>query len=144
MPSSLYKTFKTSEDKEVSGEWLDYGVCRIKIARAGGSNTRYNRAMERHMRANRKAQQFDMLSDDDAGEALRKVYADSIVLDWETKQDGAWVKGIEDAEGKIGPVTVDSIIVTFTALPDLFRDVIAMSQQIAVFRDDAIEADSKN
>ena len=58
---SLYKLFKTNENLETDGIWLEYGQTadgkpiRIKIARAGGHNVAFSKALEKATRPYKKA-----------------------------------------------------------------------------------------
>ena len=66
---SLYKLFKTDEKLETDGVWLEYGQTeegkpiRIKIARAGGRNVAFAKALEKATRPYRKAIQTGTLDD---------------------------------------------------------------------------------
>lgn len=64
---SLYTLFKTNKEFEQDGIWIQYGVTdqrqpiRIKIARAGGANKNYLKALEIATRPYRKAIQTGAL-----------------------------------------------------------------------------------
>jgi hypothetical protein len=133
---SLYKQFATSSKHETEGVWLDYGSGgRILIARAGGSNRSFQRALERTARKYRRQLQLGTLPEETAREVVIEVYADTIVLGWE---------GVTDREGKILEFSKANVIQIFRDLPELFADVQEQAQNLALFRESLREADVKN
>jgi hypothetical protein len=141
----LYKTFKTDDELEKKGVVLNYGDAKIRIARAGGSNDRYQKTLEALTKPYRRAIQTETLDNDTSREILRQVYARAVILDWQTKgADGEFAKGIEGADGTLLEVNVENIVKTFKALPDLFTDVIAQANQVSLFRSGDLEADAGN
>jgi hypothetical protein len=138
---SLYKQFATSENQEKDGIFLEYGKnskglpIRIKIARAGGSNARFSKVLEKETKAFRRQIQTETL-DEETGQAIqRRVYAKSIILAWEN---------VEDSKNVALPFTEENIIKVLTDLPDLFTDIRECAAKVALFRADALEADAKN
>ena len=74
------KNLKTSEKLETSGIWLEVENNRIKLARAGGSNKKYEMAMERFARKYGKA--LNMISETVGRKFFHETYAETIILDW--------------------------------------------------------------
>lgn len=125
---SLYKKFKTDSACETDGVWLDYGDdCRIKIARAGGSNKRFLKSAEKFRRRYKRQLELEILSNDVAQREAIKIYAESVVLDWE---------GVTDAEGNELNCNQENITKLFTDLPDLFIDVQQMALNASLFREE--------
>lgn len=133
---SLYKQFKTNPSVEQDGVILDYGDgVKIRIARAGGANKAFLRAVEAFARKHRRQIQLDTLPEDTSREILREIVATTVVLGWE---------GVEDEAGNPMPFTKENAIKLFTDLPDLFSDLYAQAQNAALFREEIREADAKN
>lgn len=139
----LYNTFKTNEQFETEGVWLEYGYLdddeskpiRIKIARAGGQNKAFTKALEKATKPHRKALQAGMLDDRIADRLYKGVFAETVVLDWVnvTDQDGI---GLE--------FTKDNVLKVFSDLPDLFVDLREQAGNVSLFRDEVQEADLGN
>lgn len=142
---SMYRQFQTDGDLETKGIVLDYGDFRITVARAGGANKKFARILERTTKPHRRAIQTELMDNDLARSVLRQVYAEAVVLDWETKVDGKLKKGIESADGgDLLLVTSANIVATFEALPDLFTDVQEQASKVALFRQEILEEDAGN
>lgn len=138
---SLYTQFKTNDELERTGIFLEYGTTddgkpiRILIARAGGSNLAYEKMLEAEVKPYRRQLQNETLDTGVVLRVLKKVFAKTIVLGWEN---------VQDKDGKPLPFTVDNCIKLFDDLPDLFKDIQEQSQRAALFRETILEADSKN
>lgn len=138
---SLYSQFGTDKKVEQEGVFLQYGTTKdgkpiqIKICRAGGANTAYNRAMEAKTKPYRRQLQNGTLDMEVMTSILREVYADTVVIGW---------SNIEDADGKPMPFNRDNVIKLFTDLPELFADVQEQATNLALFRVEINEQDAKN
>lgn len=142
---SLFKTFKTSTKSEVDGIDLDLGVCVITLARAGGTNQAYNAAMERVMRNHGRAIQNGLLGEHLSREILYRVYADTVVKNWQTRRGDKLAPGIEqDGSDELLPVTADNIAATFAALPDLFLECKLAAESQQYFRQSVLDNAVKN
>lgn len=144
-PDGMYAQFTTDLVLETEGVEIDYGPFMVTIARAGGSNKRFARVMEVKTKPHRRAIQTETLDQDRAGVILMEVYAEAVILRWETKVDGVFKIGIEDPNGgTLLPVNVENIVATFTALPDLFLDLQAQATRVSLFRETIMEDDAGN
>lgn len=138
---SLYKTFKTDENLETAGVNLNYGKnskgadILIKVARAGGSNKAYSKALTNKTRPIRRQIQTGTMSEEAMQSLIREVYAETVVIGWE---------GVEGPDGEAIPFSVENVKKVFSDLPDLFADVQSQAQEIAIFRADVMEAVVKN
>lgn len=141
---SLYSQFKTDSNLEQTGVVLDYGNFRVTIARAGGANKKFERVLDAKTKPYRRAIQTETMDNKRGLEILREVYAEAVVLDWQTKTEKGWEKGIEAEDGKLLPVTVENILLTFNNLPDLFQDIQEQANKAALYRQSIREAESKN
>lgn len=142
----LWKSFKTDPELEQRGVWLDYGDFRVRIARAGGTNKGYMKAVEAKTAQLRRAIQHGVIDITRTNAILREVYAEHVVLAWETKRDGHWVSGIEDySEGQsLLPVTAENLNFIFKELPDIFSDIQEQATQLGLFLEHVNEEDAKN
>lgn len=132
--------FKTSPKLEQEGIWLDYGDFRIKITRAGATNKRFKRLMEERMKPHRRAMANETMSNDLAERITREVWAESIVLGWDSPL-GANVMPYKGASFQF---STDNCKQLFNDLPDLFIDVREQSLKLGLFLDGDEELDTGN
>lgn len=132
--------FKPSGKLEQEGVWLDYGDFRIKITRAGATNDRFKRLMNDKMKPHRRAMANDTMSDKVGDRVTREVWAESIVLGW----DSPLGANLMPYQGAAFPFSVENCIKLFTDLPDLFIDVREQSMKMGLFLEDTAEADAGN
>lgn len=154
--SNLYHMFKTKEEHETQGVWLEYGrtdptpehpdgePIRIKIARAGGKNTSFNKALEKATRPYRKAIQTNTVSLDTIENLYKEVFVDHVVLDWTNVS-----APIKDASGAVSgferlSYTRENVLRVLTDLPDLYADLKDQANSLSLFREDEREADLGN
>lgn len=141
--SVLHKTFETDKKAETEGVWMDYGPSsrgedfptRIKIARSGGENKEFQKALELATKPFRKALQTGSMSNERAEQLFRKVFVEKVVLDWEN---------VETKDGEFLPFTPENVERILTELPDLYLDLKEMSGNLAIFRAEVREADLGN
>jgi len=154
---SLSKHFKTDESLEKAGIEIDYDSVKVRIARAGGANRRYAKRLEALMKPYRRAIDNGTIPDEVSQKIVRTVFAETVVLDWETKikdaepgKDPVYKKGIspEDAglepSDTLLPVNVDNVCKVFSNLPDFFGDLRDQATSSSLFRKDISEFDQGN
>ncbi len=138
---SLYKNFKTDGNVEKLGVVLEYGnnskgkPMSIRIARAGGNNTKFSKTVEFKTRPYRRQLQNETLEQEVSDRILREVYAEAVILGWDN---------VEDEAGKEMAFTKENVIKLLTDLPELFKDIQEQSQKTALFRAELLENDSGN
>lgn len=138
---NLYNTFETDKSLERDGIVLDYGFnskdqpIQIRIARAGGSNTKFAKVLEQKMKPYKRAIANDTMDNKVAEKLLVEAYADAVIIGW---------TGVEDREGNALDFTRDNVVKLFTDLPDLFTDIQVQSQKSALFRAELREAEQGN
>lgn len=147
----LYSSFKTSPKLEKEGIWRDFGHCRILLARAGGSNQKYNIIMEKYGKDNLRALQAGLIGNDKAMGMLHDAYTNSVILAWETNVSGddanpQWEPGIEnpDGSGNLLPFNNENVKATLKALPDLFMELKATAENQQFYLASIIEGAVKN
>lgn len=136
------KSFATDEKYEREGIVLDYGDGRkLRIARAGGANKRYQTVLEKVAQPFRRAIEAKAIPAEKSDEILREVFAKSIVLGWEgVTQDDLDGSG----SNQPAPFTVDNCIAFLKALPDVFMEVREQAASAALFRSLVDEDAGKN
>lgn len=131
--------FKTDKGLEQEGIWIDYGDFRIKISRAGPSNKKFKRAFEAAMKPHRRAMANDTLSDKVADRVTQQVWAETIVMGWDSPLGGDVIP-YGDGELKFN---AENCVKLFQDLPDLFVDIREQSTKLGLFVADA-ETDAGN
>lgn len=136
MSKSIYEKFGTNKKAEQEGITLDYGDgLTVKIARAGGSNVRFEKAVQQRMRKFGLQAKHDLLEPEQMRTIFREVLAETVVLGW---------TGVTDRDGNELPFNKDNCVKVFTDLPDLFDDVLEQSRKASLFKETILEAEAKN
>ena len=131
---SLYKQFETDQDLEQKGIIIDYGEFRVTVARAGGSNKRFAKLLEARTKPFKRAIQAETMDPDMAIDILRRVYAEAVILNWETKVKKKFVSGIEaKGGGGLLPFNADNVDLTLKNLPDVFIDLQSQAGKSSLF-----------
>jgi len=147
---SLSQMFQTDNTLETSGVVVDYGVCRVTLARAGGANEQYNKELRRLGKPYAKLAQAGMLSDAKVQEIQRKAFAAAVVRNWETnvgtEQKPEWVQGIslDNDRENILPFNAENVEQTCIALPDFYNSMLEESRTAALFRAQVQEDEAGN
>lgn len=148
--AGAYELFKTDDDLETKGVTINYGEFKITVARAGGSNKKYHKALEVKTRPYRRAIQAGTMDPDTDRKAYAEVYAEAVVLGWSKviKENGEEkeINGvIAGPDGEDIPFTKANVVKVLLDLPELFADIQSQAQSIKLFRDkDEDEVDAKN
>lgn len=148
--TSMFSQFETSTKLEQDGITVDYGTFKVIVAHAGGSNKAYASLMEAETKPFRRLIQAGTVEQKKLEEIFYKVYAKTIIRNWFVKvgedDDGEpiWEQGIDKKGGGILPFNVENIILTFKLLPNLFLDLKRLAEDIAMYKAEGLEEDSKN
>ena len=155
---SAYDFYQTDPQAVKEGVWLDYPTFSIKVTKAGPENKKFKASMSKWIKP-----YSALLS---AGKDLpektdrlitAKIYAESVILDWrgerQINEEGEEVLD-ENGEPVCAPFvgrdgqplefTFQNVVKVMTDLPDLLRDVVAQSQQQALFTKAETEIEAKN
>lgn len=151
---SMFKSFQTDPDHESAGVWIEYETFRVRVARSGGKNTKYNKLLNKRMKPYRRALATDSMSDKVALDILREVFAEANVTEWQSMVGDQWMDGLETPEtpedpadrtaDDLLPVTFDNVLHTLVTLPDLFSDLRSQSERVALYRKDIQTAEAGN
>ena len=109
--------YATNVDLERDGVWTpDLGKgFKIKLRRAGGSNRKFGEMLRRTIKPYEKRRGgIRDIDPDVSDELMAKVYAKTIVADWE---------GLHTLDGQEVPCTVENILDVFDYARELFREV---------------------
>ena len=136
---SIYEMYETDMAKEVEGFW--YPVSKrisVKLARAGGANLAFSKAMEEKTRPHRKrggAFEGENVDVELATELMKQAFAETIILDW---------KGITNKAGKTvaySPAAANKLLID---LPDLYVELRDAAGAAANYRLEEIKDDVGN
>lgn len=142
---SMYKQFQTDPQVEISGIYVDYGEFRVLLARTGGANTRYLKALDAETKPFRRAIQNELLDVDRIRVLAQRAFVNTCVLNWEVKRGDQWVQGIEASEGEeLLEFTKENVFLTFKNLPDLAQDLENQAGKSALYRAEVLEEAAKN
>jgi hypothetical protein len=144
----MYETFKTDRDLESKGIVLDYGSFRVTVARAGGANRGFERALEQKTRPFRRAIQADTFGMDRMKQLVKETFVETCVRNWEVNlgsiEDPNWQQGIEAEDGSLLPYNRENVLDVFNKLPDLYNDMQEQAAKAALFRVEVREEEAKN
>lgn len=137
---SLYKQFETNPELEKKGIWVEYEdgeekPSRFLIARAGGANTAFNKAMEAAAQPIRRKLQNNLVGVAELRKLNVKVFSETVILGWEN---------VKDAQGNELAFTRENVVKLFTDLPDLFDDIQEQAGRAVLYRKVLQEQDSGN
>lgn len=133
-----YGNFEVDADLETKGIVRDYGQFRVTVARAGGHNKQYEKALEKKGRPYEAAAQVGAMDNDLAVRIVKEVYSETIVKNWEVlNEDGDWMQGIEDpdADGEILDFTPENVLRVLKSkkLHDLWTDIHRTANRASLF-----------
>jgi len=133
----IHDNFKTDPEAEKRGVILDYGDYWVRVARAGGANTAFIKALEAALKPVRRAIELGTLNERKAQEIGYTTFAEHIVLDWGGD-------GMTDEEGNVLPYSKENVVKQFTALPDFFLEIKKYAEDRTNFQRKAREEEAKN
>lgn len=133
--SNPYEMFKTNKTLETEGVILDYGAFQITVARAGGSNKKFQKVLSDLAKPHMLSMKNQTMDQDLQDRLMVEAYAEAIILNW---------KGVCDESGKKIPFTKANTIKLFTDLPDLFQNVVEQASKFSMFHDEGVGQTEKN
>lgn len=132
--ANVYEMFETNKDLEQKGIIVDYGQFRVRLAHAGGSNKKYKDLLDAKLKPYERQMNAQIMDDEVGTQILREVYAATIVLDFEVKnEDGTYTQGVPSKDG-VTPFSTKEVIRLFVELPVLFIDLKKQAENFALYR----------
>lgn len=150
----LYESMQTSPRLETEGIWLDLNHTRIRLARAGGKNTKFIAAAEKIAREHKRA--LNQFTEAAGRKLFSKLYAEVVVLDWLTRTEegdlnefaeivtneppeARFKRGISRPGGKIVDFNVENVMETFEDIPDLLPMLKETAEDASLFRQELLK-----
>lgn len=155
MTQNPYASFTTSENLEINGLWLEEPLYRVKVARSGGKNKNFQKALESSFRPHRRSVKLGTISDEVATPLLVDVYIQTVIKGWQVATgekdeagDIVYSEGIHDPEtGDVLPVTPENIkrvLLNERFGKALFDYIQEQAGNVSLFLEDVTAVDSKN
>jgi hypothetical protein len=150
---SIYEIFATDAEVEKKGKWVDVGPANFLLARAGGSNTRFQKAMAAVLRPHQRRMQLGMMEPDEATKLAVGPFVDHVLLDWKgvrpIKRDeaGQIMRDPETRAILVGdeiPYAKETAKKLLLEVPDLFTTLQEEAQRVSNYSPEDIEAAGKN
>jgi len=140
---NIFEMFETDENLEKDGIWIEMGKTndeppkpvRFKIARSGGANDAFLKALDKAFLPYRRQLQTDTYDPKVIEEITRKVFAKTVLLDWEN---------VKDKEGNFIAYSKDNALDLLKRLPKLYEVLRADSENFNLFKQAAREVDVGN
>jgi hypothetical protein len=130
---SILGMFTTNKDAEVKGKWVTIGPASFLLARAGGSNKKFERSVSSVLRPHQRRIQTGMMDNSEAEDLAVGPFVDAVLLDWKNVRP---MKQDEDGEWSVGepiPFNKENAVRILSEHRDLFRYLLEESQRIANF-----------
>jgi len=143
----MYEMYNTEKDLEKDGIWFEPNPnFRIKIARAGGANKKYQAMIDKLAKPHRRAIAAEAIDPEVLNEILKEAFVKTVVRGWQVKVNGEFVDGIADPKdvNNILPYNVENVAMVFREFNDLFLDVKNMAETSVAFRKLEQEEELKN
>lgn len=153
-----FEQYEVNEDLETAGVWLVDPFHRMRVARAGGRNTKFNTLYEALTKPYRRAIQTKTLPKDIDLDLSRELYAKACITGWSVaeldtsgkkpvaKRDEnneiIWIDGkmYDPVTFEVIDVSVEKIVETFRVKPELYSYVVERANDVTTYRDEDSEA----
>lgn len=142
-----YAQFKTSTNHETQGVWLEEPMFRVRVRRAGGSNTAYTQRGEKAFRPYRRAIANNSLDAKLMDRILREIYVDSVIVGWSVRDtvDGDWQDNkMHGIDGAVVEYNRENAMAVLEAVPELWSAIRDQSSNITLFSGEEVVDDAKN
>ena len=134
--ANLFEMFGTDKALETEGIWYEFDKeTKFRLARAGGANMRFAKALEAKTRPYRRQIENGTIDNDLANSLLREAFAETVLLDW---------KGVSGPDGVALEYSAANAVKLFEQLPDLFTELQNEATRLSNFRNEQVEADAGN
>lgn len=141
---SLYKTYKTSNEKENNGIPIKFPgsptssgkIPTFYVGRISKKNKRFQKVTDQLYKPYRKNKNgLKNMSDEVAEDILKKSFIKGCLRGWEN---------IENADGVEIPFTEENADKLFSDLPDLFEHLMEQANDLSLYLDEQLEEEVKN
>lgn len=138
---ALARTHKTDPKLEQDGIWIPNGETddgrpiAFRVRRSGGANKAYEKGVRDAFKPHTALINAGIANNDALEKVLVKVFANTVLVGWEN---------VDDAEGKAIPFSKEAALEMLTELPDLYKQLMSASGQMALFRSESLKADAGN
>lgn len=138
---SIYRQYKTDAVRENKGARIVKGMnddgseIVFYVARTGKSNTSYKLASERAFKPHRAAIKNGSLSNETADQIMLDLFCGHLLKGWEN---------VLDEQGAEIPYSVENAKKLMSDLPDLYSELLEVSNDASHFLDSNREEDAKN
>lgn len=115
------------------GIWVTFGKRKLRVLRAGGSNTAYDRRLQQLMRPHTRTirRQGELALDTEVLQGiLRHAFAEKVVIDW---------KGVNTPNGEAIPYSPEACMAFFETWPEVFEEVKEIASARASFQVEFLE-----
>lgn len=164
-PFNPFQAYETNQDAEVDGVWLVEPFFRMRVARAGGRNRKFQTRYDALTKPYKRAIQTKTLPAEIDEDLSKQLYAEAVVTNWSIPEEVIDGKPKRDANNEIiwrdgfmyDPVSYEPIPFNSENVKRTFDDpvngrgaalhqyVVAMSNDVTTYRDeDAEDEDEKN
>lgn len=124
--TNLDHLFKTNAEEETNGVDFEYGSVKFRCKRFGGRNQALKAALATEMKPFSRQIELGTLSDSKEREIAIKVFVKACLVGW---------SGVQ-MDGKDVEFNEDNAIKLFTALPDLYNDLVKQASNIDNYKED--------
>ena len=152
--NSPFDVFEMDTEAETSGVFINFGVFRVKVARAGGGNQAFRTYVSKKLKPHKHAIDHDMLADEVQEKIAREAYAETVVMGWDTNvakptEEPDWKPYIlfkNSITGVKEPMefSKENCIKLFVALPEFFKALQRQAGHVGYFVKEQLEDDIKN
>lgn len=144
----LYSTFKTNSDLERQGRWFDIVSVKnadgthpgFKMARMHKNNPEYLAAIEKVSKDLRQAIELDVLTEEAASPVMRRVFIETILLDWRNVFVPDPANDRQEIEIRYSKEEADKLM---SELSDLYMLLVEEAKKLGNFRDAEVSAVAK-
>ena len=138
---SLFRTFKTDDEKEKSGVPVTYGpnddgsVPTFIVRRRGPTNQQYAKQLTRETEPYRRQMELNTLDEMVSRAILMKVFVETVLVGW---------SNVQDQNNQPIVFSRENALSLFRTLPELYDDLLAQSAKLSLFRSETAEQERKN
>jgi len=145
---SLRSQFGTNTAKETEGVVIQFGenddktIPGFHISRMSRANVRYTKAMEVATRPYKRQIELGTLPNDTSERIFLDVFVRTVLRGWENVLLSDVTGNVKDTG--FATFSEDNARKLFSNLPELFEDLQQQAKSASLFKEEEMEADSKN